>query len=243
MLIEDRFDVIVCLTTISDYTHGFRYTFKRINPVAQAAVTPALEEERRLYSLWVLDQAAANVPLIYLDEVGFKVSMRKTYERSLAGQKAVRRVPSLRSRNISVIAAMGKDGILHWKVLNGNCNAEKFTVSVNELAIARDGINLGLNTTLIMDNLSAHKTGLVRARMEEQHFHFHYLPAYSPFHNPIEMLFAQWRNHIRTLEPQNEEELMAGIENFALLAGQAANYVTHAHRNAIRHLQGLPMVN
>jgi len=47
----------------------------------------------------------------------------------------------------------------------------------------------------------------------------------------------------RSLEPENEEELMHGIANFQLSQEQAYNYVSHAHNNAIRCIAGQDMLN
>jgi len=193
--------------------------------------------------MWILQQNVLQTPLLYIDEVGFNVSMRRIYGRNLKGDKAKKTSTALRTRNISVIAAMSRTGLLFYQVLEGTCTAVAFSHFIDELAVRRDAAQMGNNTTLIMDNLSAHKTVLVRELMELRGFQCRYLPAYSPFHNPIESMFAQWKNLIRSLEPENEEELMHGIANFQLSQEQAYNYVSHAHNNAIRCIAGQDMLN
>jgi transposase len=42
---------------------------------------------------------------------------------------------------------------------------------------------------------------------------FLFFPPYSPFLNPIENLFNQWKNLIKRSEPQNEDQLYEAVEN------------------------------
>jgi len=244
VLIEDMFGVQISKSTIANYIVGWRYSLKRITVRCEASFTPELELARRDYSMWVLQQVATDTLLIYLDEVGFKVNMRRFYGRSPKGVKAIRKAPSLHSKNISVIAAMGKNGILHYSVLDGNCNQVRFSHFIDDLATRRDAVNMGATTTVIMDNMSAHRTGLAVEMLEIRGFRWRYLPQYSPFHNPIEMMFAQqWKSLIRSIEPTNEEELLEAIQSFVLTPLQAQNYIGHAHKNAINCLAGLAMDN
>lgn len=49
--------------------------------------------------------------------------------------------------------------------------------------------------------------------MESINFSFLFLPAYSPFLNPIENMFSKWKNITRRATPQNENELLSAISN------------------------------
>ena len=51
---------------------------------------------------------------VFIDEVGFIISMRASYGRSKKGSAAIHTVPNIRSMNISIYCAMNKSGILHY---------------------------------------------------------------------------------------------------------------------------------
>lgn len=53
--------------------------------------------------------------IYFLDEVGFNVSMRTKGGRSRVGTRAIRIIPSIRSRNISICCVMNKAGIYKCK--------------------------------------------------------------------------------------------------------------------------------
>jgi hypothetical protein len=46
-------------------------------------------------------------------------------------------------------------------------------------------------------------------------FNYHFLTEYSPFFNPIENLFSQWKHFTKQSKPQNEEELINAIDRVA----------------------------
>ena len=61
----------------------------------------------------------------------------------------------------------------------------------------------------------------------------HYLPPYSPFLNPIENLFAQWKGLVRSMKPTTEEELfnaMAEVKN-VITSEQCSNFVARTNKN------------
>ena len=46
--------------------------------------------------------------ILFLDEVGFNISMRSKRGRAVKGQRAIQIVPQIRNRNISVCCVMSK---------------------------------------------------------------------------------------------------------------------------------------
>ena len=177
-------------------------------------------EERTTYAaeFYTLTRDFPVNGLIYLDEVGFNVSMRTSKGRSAKGTPATTIVPQLRTRNISIICAMNASGIVLYAVHNQAVNKEKFIEFILELkatlrarAIAR--------SYFIMDNVAFHKCSSVKEAIGNNEDKPLYLPPYSPFLNPIENLFSQWKNHVKRARPNNQEELMEAISN-------GASYVT-----------------
>jgi hypothetical protein len=100
----------VSATTVTNAIVGFNYSLKRLTVQVSQAVTDALKEERRVFSHWLLEEVNQHNSLIFLDEVGFKVSQRVSYGRSKRGDPARIISPGIRSRNITVMAAMTNNG-------------------------------------------------------------------------------------------------------------------------------------
>jgi hypothetical protein len=215
MLMQGAFGVDPCLSTIHEAIVGFNYSFKRIQPFAAAAYTPELEAIRVEFSHWLL--AEHNNPdsnIIYADEeVGFTIASRRTYGRSPVEQRAQTRTPVIRSRNVTVMAALHKNSLIHFEVLPTAGNTEHFLSFVNHLAEKCDENGLG-NCVIVMDNVRFHRGVNVTNRITELNMRYKFLPAYTPYFNAIECLFAQWKKIVRRAEPMNHVELVAAINNF-----------------------------
>jgi transposase len=56
-----------------------------------------------------------------------------------------------------------------------------------------------------------------------------FLPPYSPFLNPIENMFSQWKEGVRKINPQNEAQLLEYIDKkFEYITGiHCRNYYNH----------------
>jgi len=68
-----------------------------------------------------------------------------------------------------------------------------------------------INIIHMQDNVGFHRSVHVREMMEIRGFEWKLLPPYSPFLNPIECMFSQWKNHVKRSEPRNEPTLHQAI--------------------------------
>ncbi len=62
--------------------------------------------------------------------------------------------------------------------------------------------------TMILDNLSTHRSPRAAASLRKQGCWFLFLPPYSPDLNPIEMPFAKLKAHLRRLEARSFERVL-----------------------------------
>ena len=143
--------------------------------------------------------------------MGFSVAMRTRRGRSLVGTRAIQRVQGIRTRNISVCCSISKNGTLHFRKQDCPFNREYFLGYINEVLekLRENGIS---NAILIMDNVPFHKCREVRERIVEAGHSLLLLPPYSPFLNPIEDMFAQWKEKVKRENPRSEEELLELID-------------------------------
>ena len=242
--IQEQLNIVdgmeVSLPTIHRIIGTFNYTLKRVifRPIQGA--TEELWQERRNFSAWLIRQHNDNKTIFFLDETGFRVEMRSRYGRSLRGANAESVIPNIRSRNISVVAALSHTGVVHYEILNGNGNAERFAHFIDDLAHARDIGGYSNETIIVMDNVAFHRSPIVREIIELRGFQTCYLPPYSPFLNPIESFFGQWKNLIKTVAPTNEADLMRAINsiNDYVTPEHCSNYCRHVRSNCLRIMDG-----
>ena len=74
----ENHNVAVSISTVSRAIEGFHYTFKRMHNVAARAVLPSAEDGRKEYAenFIQLRNEYADDSIVFIDEVGFQVSMR-----------------------------------------------------------------------------------------------------------------------------------------------------------------------
>ena len=82
---------------------------------------------------------------------------------------------------------------------------------------------------VVMDNLSAHKTGRVRELVEERGCELVYLPPYSPDFNPIEEAFSKTKGILRKVEARTRQALVEALDEAisAVTAGDAHGFFEH----------------
>ena len=129
-----------------------------------------------------LQRQASN--LVCIDETGFYLGDCPRFGYSPRGKRlAVIRGKSLRCSKISMIMAVGAQGVVHFEVLDGNCRKDDFVRFVKALPVPP-------GSTLLMDNIAFHHSketlDAIRSKLCTPLF----TPPYSPRFNPIEQIFA-----------------------------------------------------
>ena len=240
--IARKYDVNVCESTISNYIGSFRYSFKRVLVRPSAADTEELWEQRREFALWFVNEMGQGKHFIFADEVGFQVSMRVAHGRSPKNTTPILRGGHcIKTRNITVMAAISESGVVHYQVLDGNGNKDAFMHFLDRLAEKRDEKGLPQDSTVVMDNVPFHKGSEVREIMEVRGLQWKFLPPYTPYFNAIENTFSQWKNFAKRGEPLlNEEDLKDAINDAAnrITVNDCVGYVRHVHTNCMKVIRG-----
>jgi len=237
--VYEEFHINVSIATIHKFIDNFGFSLKRVSLVAAVSISDDMRERRLRYAAWFLKIHNSQKNILFYDETGFQVVMRNLYGRSKKGKKAICEVPSIKSRNITVMATMSADGLLSYDVLNGPCNRSHLYSYLEKLIQVLTNLNLN-NVTLIMDNASFHKCAEIRDLIAKSGHDLEFLPAYSPFFNPIENMFSQWKKIVRNIAPKNEEELLNAIGSFKAIItkDQCQNYYRNIVNNHIDCLNG-----
>ena len=130
---------------------------------------------------------------VFLDESSTRLHMTPLYARSLKGQRAVAVVPK-RSTNITLIAAMSKQGMQATMTLEGSLDGDAFEVYVETVLVPA----LKPGQTVILDNLKVHENSRAKKRIEQAECTLRFLPTYSPDLMPIEGGFSKIKTMLRS---------------------------------------------
>ena len=120
-------------------------------------------------------------------------------------------VPGLRTKNLSICAAMSINGMILSKIFERPLKGPdvlEFLLLLKE-TLTTKGIS---NAGIIMDNAAIHKYSGLKNIENEINIKVVYLPPYSPFLNPIENCFSKWKNYVKRSNANSEEELKRAID-------------------------------
>jgi transposase len=225
-LFED-FGIVIAKSTVDRRIDEFNFTIKRVRRLPEKRNDKDVIEKRFIYAhefLSLIPQEDGT-NIFFVDEVGFYASMRSKSGRSPRGQRAVQVVPNLRTRNISICCAISKQGTFFHKKQSFPFNKESFNQYILELLEKFEEKGLK-NVILIMDNVRFHRNVEVQEKITASGHYIKFLPPYSPFLNPIENLFSQLKQIVRSGNPKNEDELINLIDStfLKISTDHCANY-------------------
>ena len=200
--------VEVSCRTIGRAVDSFNYTLKRTSIMPARRNSSDVIEKR--YDFAVMFSSLDENKIYYLDEAGFQVSMRRKYGRSKKGEKAVMIVPAIRTKNISVSAAISKECLFFYETLDRPYNTSFFGEYIDQFLdyLDQEGKE---NQIIIMDNVSFHRVEEIRQKIETRGHTIEFLPPYSPFLNPIEEVFSKWKGIVKQKNCLNEDQLIKSI--------------------------------
>lgn len=221
------------VTTVHRELKNFNYSLKRVINLPARRNTPSQIEQRKNYAMefynMTLQQDGRNI--IFIDELGFNASMRCKRGYAPSGKAPIQKVRQIKSRNISICCAMSREGTYHYAKSNKAFNKETFLGFIDAIIekIEEDGAGPKI---FIFDNVAFHKSPEVAETLEASGHTVRRLPPYSPFLNPIEAMFSQWKSNVRSRTPRDEEHLFNLIDEvFRMISNQnCENYYLHMMR-------------
>ncbi len=146
--------------------------------------------------------------LIFLDESGVNLAMTRLRARSIKGKRAYSPKPSKRGQNVSLIGALGFQGILADYSLQGATDGVTFEAFISQKLVPK----LWAGACVVMDNCSVHLGDTVRELIEDAGAQLIYLPPYSPDFSPIENCWSKLKSILKTLGARTYPDLIQAIE-------------------------------
>ncbi len=145
--------------------------------------------------------------LIFVDETGTNLSLTRRYGRARRGQRVVGQVPRNHGPNVTLIAALDREGLRGELTITGAVDGPAFDAYVTRILVPQ----LWPGDVVLFDNLSAHKSKIARIWIESAGCQVLFLPPYSPDFNPIELAFSKLKAFLRGVGPRTRDDLDQAI--------------------------------
>ncbi len=137
----------------------------------------------------------------------------------------VEAVPRNHGDKLTLLMAIGSDGVTAPLVFPRALTGDLFSQWVTEWLVP----TLRPGQIVVQDTLSVHRDVRARTAIEAAGCRLEFLPVYSPDLNPIELVFAPLKQHVRGAKARTPNAVMAAI-------GAGLDQVTRGQlRNCYRH--------
>lgn len=164
---------------------------------------------------------------IFVDETGLNTDLARRYGRAPRGERVVDpSVPRNTPANLSLVGAMGKDGMVCAMELEGAINGDAFLVFVEQVL----GPHLRKGDFVVLDNLNTHCSPRVEAALYARGALLLFLPRYSPDLNPIEKAWGKLKTFLRGVAARTPDALRAALAEGlrTIRASDARGWFKHA---------------
>ena len=151
---------------------------------------------------------------VFLDETGSNTAMARLYGRAPRGGRVEASAPAS-WESVTVIAAMGLDGVRAPLAFPGSVNAATFESYVEEVLVPA----LRRGDVVVFDNLTSHLSPAVVEAIERAGASVLPLPPDSPDDTPIEEMFSKFKQSLRRVGARAKDHLDEAI-------GEGLNQVT-----------------
>lgn len=145
--------------------------------------------------------------LVFLDESGVRVGIKRLYGRSVKGRRIVDHVSGGAWQTHTMLAAIRTSGVAAAMVTRKAINSITFRGFIEEFLCP----TLRQGDVVVMDNLAVHKVNGVEEAIRSVGAEAWFLPPYSPDLNPIEQAWSKVKRFIRSHSPPTFRRLVRTI--------------------------------
>ena len=164
--------------------------------------------------------------LVFIDETWVKTNMTRLRGWSPRGERLLAKAPFGKWHTRTFLAALRHDRVDAPVLFDGPINGIKFRAYVEDALVP----TLEPGDIVIIDNLGSHKGRAIRTAIRSAGAYLFFLPPYSPDLNPIEMLFAKFKNALRKAEARTDAAILRAIAHTleTFTQTECSNYLRHA---------------
>jgi len=144
---------------------------------------------------------------VFVDESGSRCVMTPRYGWGPVGERVDGVYPGNWGESITLIGALGLDGVRAMMTVNGGTTGDVFHAFVEQLLLP----NLRPQDVVVWDRLSSHGVLSVVELLDQAKVKLLPLPPYSPDLNPIERCWSKIKHWLRKLQPRTRDQLDAAV--------------------------------
>lgn len=144
-----------------------------------------------------------------MDESGVNLALTPRYGRAPRGERAVGSAPLHYGANLTLIGALGRDGLGALLMIEGPTDGAVFRAYTERVLCP----TLKVGDIVVMDNLGAHKVSGVREAIAARGARVLYLPPYSPDLSPIEQCWSKLKQALRSAEARTRRKLQRAVRH------------------------------
>jgi transposase len=137
--------------------------------------------------------------VVFVDECSTNIALVPRYARAPKGERAFGKAPRNWGPNVTLISSITLGGMGASLSLEGSADRESFSLYLPGFETRADSV--------VMDNLSVHKSRYVRELIERRGCELWFLPAYSPDLNPIEEAFSKAKGILKKAKARTLQAL------------------------------------
>lgn len=141
--------------------------------------------------------------LVFVDEAGIHLGMTRLKGRAAKGERVHDVCPRNVGQNISLIGAIGLEGLIATMTILGSVNTDVFLTYLLEVLIPQ----LWVGAIVVMDNLPVHHAQRVQQAIEAAGAKLVFLPPYSPDLSPIELCWSKLKQLLRSAKARSLDAL------------------------------------
>jgi transposase len=185
--------------------------------------TPRVQHARTAYRQRI---AALDLrQLKFVDESGVNLAMTRLYGRAPTGERVIGTVPQNYGQNVTILGAVGVQGVQAVMTVEGATDAEVFRTYVKRVL----GPTLAPGDIIVLDNLSAHKASGVQQALARRGVRLLFLPPYSPDLSPMELCVSKLKTALRAAKARTREALETAMRQAleTVTAADAQNWFKH----------------
>jgi len=239
---------VVSISTINRCLQELRITMKLTHRELDRVNMPDKIEMRKQYAIWFGNYFQNDYSrVVFIDESGFNLHLKRSYGRSRIGTRAIVRMPVVRGRSISLIASLTIDGMGFCKTIsNSTVNSDIFNDYVDELCRYLRDVKRMNNACLILDNARIHRKNDIQRITTQYGFTFKFLSPYSYMLNPIENSFSKIKNCLRSKLRQGATGTLSELimaETTTVTFNDCSGYFHYILRNLVNAAAGVAYVH
>jgi transposase len=129
----------------------------------------------------------------FVDAAGVNLGMTRLYGRAPQGERVQGTVPLNYGTNITLLGALGVDGLQAVMTVEGAADAEVFRTYVQQVL----GPTLAPGDSVVLDNLPVHTMPGIQQALAQRRARLLYLPPYSPDLSPMERCLSKAKTALR----------------------------------------------